>query len=184
MRGHLFLNQNEYLTVEEFHLIRNMDLSQDFLDFLEIGFRTGLRSKDILSLKRENIDLQKERIIGTPQKTNLPMDVALDKTSLSILKRHLENAKSDNLFIDKFGNTYRLGYMGKYFEKAHKNIYPDLLIHKDITSIRRGNRDFLYMHDVSVAEIEYRQCFRSSYNDDLYVEDQSDSLYVINTFLK
>jgi integrase len=84
MRGHLFLNQNEYLTVEEFHLIRNMDLPQDFLDFLEIGFRTGLRSKDILSLKRENIDLQKERIIGTPQKTNLPMDVALDKTSLSI----------------------------------------------------------------------------------------------------
>ncbi len=74
--------------------------------------------------------------------------------------------------------------MGKYFEKAHKNIYPDLLIHKDITSIRRGNRDFLYMHDVSVAEIEYRQCFRSSYDDDLYVEDQSDSLYVINTFLK
>ena len=158
MRGHLFLNQNEYLTVEEFHLIRNMDLPQDFLDFLEIGFRTGLRSKDILSLKRENIDLQKERIIGTPQKTNLPMDVALDKTSLSILKRH--------------------------FEKAQKNIYPDLLIHKDITSIRRGNRDFLYMHDVSVAEIEYRQCFRSSYDDDLYVEDQSDSLYVINTFLK
>ena len=112
------------------------------------------------------------------------MDVALDKTSLSILKRHLENAKADNLFIDKFENTYRLGYMGKYFEKAHKNIYPDLLIHKDITSIRRGNRDFLYMHDVSVAEIEYRQCFRSFYDDDLYVEDQSDSLYVINTFLK
>ena len=184
MRGHLFLNQNEYLTVEEFHLIRNMDLPQDFLDFLEIGFRTGLRSKDILSLKRENIDLQKERIIGTPQKTNLPMDVALDKTSLSILKRRLENAKADNLFIDKFGNTYKLGYIRKYFEKAHKNIHPDLLIHKDITSIRRGNRDLLYLHDVSLAEIEYRQCFRSDYGDDLYVEDQSDSLFVINEFLK
>ena len=49
MRGHLFLNQNEYLTVEEFHLIRNMDLPQDFLDFLEIGFRTGLRIGDILN---------------------------------------------------------------------------------------------------------------------------------------
>ena len=43
MREHLFLNPNEYLTVEEFHLIRKMDLPQDFLDFLEIGFRTGLR---------------------------------------------------------------------------------------------------------------------------------------------
>lgn len=184
MREHLFLNQNEYLTVEEFHLIQKMDLPQDFLDFLEIGFRTGLRAGDILNLKKENVDLGKERIIGSTQKTNLPIDVALDKISLSILKRHLENAKADNLFIDKFGNTYKLGYMGKYFEKAHKNIYPDLLIHKDITSIRRGNRDLLYLHDVSLAEIEYRQCFCSDYGDDLYVEDQSDSLFVINTFLK
>ena len=56
MREHLFLNPNEYLTVEEFHLIRKMDLPQDFLDFLEIGFRTGLRLNDILNLKKENID--------------------------------------------------------------------------------------------------------------------------------
>lgn len=86
--------------------------------------------------------------------------------------------------VEPHGLARGFSQMGKYFEKAQKNIYPDLLIHKDITSIRRGNRDFLYMHDVSVAEIEYRQCFRSSYDDDLYVEDQSDSLYVINTFLK
>lgn len=61
MREHLFLNPNEYLTVEEFHLIRKMDLPQDFLDFLEIGFRTGLRLNDILNLKKENIDLQKRK---------------------------------------------------------------------------------------------------------------------------
>lgn len=53
MREHLFLNPDEYLTVEEFHLIRKMDLPQDFLDFLEIGFRTGLRLNDILNLKRK-----------------------------------------------------------------------------------------------------------------------------------
>lgn len=184
MRGHLFLNQNEYLTVEEFHLIRNMDLPQDFLDFLEIGFRTGLRAVDILNLKKENINLKKERIIGNAQKTNLSMDVALDKISLDILKRRLKNAEVNNLFVDKFGNIYKPGYFGKYYEEAHRNIYPDFLLHKDITSIRRGNRDFLYMHDVSIAEIEYRQCFRSAYDDDLYVEDQSNSLYVINKFLK
>lgn len=173
---------NEYLTVEEFHLIRKMDLPQDFLDFLEIGFRTGLRLNDILNLKKENIDLQKERIVGNAQKTNLSMDVALDKISLDILKRRLENTETNNLFADKFGNTYKPGYFGKYYEKAHKSMYPDLLIHKDIISIRRGNRDLLYTHDVSIAEIEYRQCFRSAYDDDLYVEDQSDSLYVIDTF--
>lgn len=182
MREHLFLNPNEYLTVEEFHLIRKMDLPQDFLDFLEIGFRTGLRLNDILNLKKENIDLQKERIVGNAQKTNLSMDVALDKISLDILKRRLENTETNNLFADKFGNTYKPGYFGKYYEKAHKSMYPDLLIHKDIIPIRRGNRDLLYTHDVSIAEIEYRQCFRSAYDDDLYVEDQSDSLYVIDTF--
>lgn len=184
MRAHLLLNQNEYLTVEEFNAIRKMDLPQVFLDFLEIGFRTGLRAVDILNLKKENINLKKERIIGNAQKINLPMDVALDKISLDILKRRLENTETNNLFADKFGNTYKLGYFGKYYEKAHKSMYPDLLIHKDIISIRRGNRDLLYTHDVSIAEIEYRQCFRSAYDDDLYVEDQSDSLYVIHTFLK
>ena len=157
-------------------------MPQDFLDFLEIGFRTGLRLNDILNLKKENIDLQKERIVGNAQKTNLSMDVALDKISLDILKRRLENTETNNLFADKFGNTYKPGYFGKYYEKAHKSMYPDLLIHKDIISIRRGNRDLLYTHDVSIAEIEYRQCFRSAYDDDLYVEDQSDSLYVIDTF--
>lgn len=184
MREHLFLNPNEYLTVEEFHLIRKMDLPQDFLDFLEIGFRTGLRLNDILNLKKENIDLQKERIVGNAQKTNLSMDVALDKISLDILKRRLENTETNNLFADKFGNTYKHGYFGKYYEKAHKSMYPDLLIHKDIISIRRGNRDLLYTHDVSIAEIEYRQCFRSAYDDDLYVEDQSASVNVINKYLK
>lgn len=184
MREHLFLNPDESLTVEEFHLIRKMDLPQDFLDFLEIGFRTGLRLNDILNLKKENINLKKERIIGNAQKTNLSMDVALDKISLDILKRRLKNAEVNNLFVDKFGNIYKPGYFGKYYEEAHKSMYPDLLIHKDITSIRRGNRDFLYMHNVSVAEIEYRQCFRSAYDNDLYVEDQSNSLYVINKFLK
>ena len=44
-------NDKHYLTVEEFNAIRRMDFPKDFLDFLEIGFRTGLRAADILNLK-------------------------------------------------------------------------------------------------------------------------------------
>ena len=40
-------NDKNYLTVEEFNTIRRMNLPKDFLDFLEIGFRTGLRTADI-----------------------------------------------------------------------------------------------------------------------------------------
>ena len=43
-------NDKNYLTVEEFNAIRRMDFPKDFLDFLEIGFRTGLRAADILNI--------------------------------------------------------------------------------------------------------------------------------------
>ena len=52
-------NEKSYLTIEEFNAIRKMDFPKDFLDFLEIGFRTGLRAADILNLKKENIVLTK-----------------------------------------------------------------------------------------------------------------------------
>ena len=38
-------NEKSYLTIEEFNAIRKMDLPKDFLDFLEIGFRTGLTNR-------------------------------------------------------------------------------------------------------------------------------------------
>ena len=68
MREHLFLNPDEYLTVEEFHLIRKMDLPQDFLDFLEIGVSNRIKIKRYLEFKKGNINLKKERIIGNSTK--------------------------------------------------------------------------------------------------------------------
>ena len=53
-------NEKSYLTIEEFNAIRKMDLPKDFLDFFEVGFRTGLRATDILNLKKENVKLKKD----------------------------------------------------------------------------------------------------------------------------
>ena len=95
-------NDKNYLTVEEFNAIRRMDFPKDFLDFLEIGFRTGLRAADILNLKKENIVLTKNdddsltgRIHGTALKTKsqTQINIKLDQISLSILKNRLENTK-------------------------------------------------------------------------------------------
>ena len=100
-------NDKNYLTVEEFNAIRRMDFPKDFLDFLEIGFRTGLRAADILNLKKENIVLTKNdddsltgRIHGTALKTKsqTQINIRLDQKLLSILKDRLENTKSDFLF--------------------------------------------------------------------------------------
>lgn len=88
-------NDKNYLTVEEFNAIRRMDFPKDFLDFLEIGFRTGLRAADILNLKKENIVLTKNdddsltgRIHGTALKTKsqTQINIKLDQISLSILE--------------------------------------------------------------------------------------------------
>ena len=112
-------NDKNYLTVEEFNAIRRMDFPKDFLDFLEIGFRTGLRAADILNLKKENIVLTKNdddsltgRIHGTALKTKsqTQINIRLDQKLLSILKDRLENTnRAGNL---KFLESHNV----KYFE--------------------------------------------------------------------
>ena len=123
-------NDKNYLTVEEFNTIRRMNLPKDFLDFLEIGFRTGLRTADILNLKKENIVLTKngdgsltERIHGTALKTKsqTPINIRLDQKSLSILKDRLDNTKSDFLFANRSGNPYTV-FLGGVIISAHLTI--------------------------------------------------------------
>lgn len=83
--------QRNYLTVDEFQQIRKIEnLSEDFLDFLEIGFRTGISVGDILHLKKENIDLEKKIIIGTARKTGHPIYIVMDSTTFQILKKRVE----------------------------------------------------------------------------------------------
>lgn len=117
-------NEKSYLTIEEFNAIRKMDLPKGFLDFFEVGFRTGLRATDILNLKKENVKLKKDdngnstgRIHGTALKTKsqTQINIRLDQKSLSILKDRLENTKSDFLFSNKSGDPYTIEYFKKYF---------------------------------------------------------------------
>lgn len=157
-------NEKSYLTIEEFNAIRKMDLPKDFLDFFEIGFRTGLRATDILNLKKENVKLKKDdngnstgRIHGTALKTKsqTQINIRLDQKSLSILKDRLENTKSDFLFSNKSGDPYTIEYFKKYFRKAFDQLYPDVKFHKSIHAIRSGNRKFLEMHNVNHSEIDF-----------------------------
>ena len=186
-------NEKSYLTIEEFNAIRKMDLPKDFLDFFEVGFRTGLRATDILNLKKENVKLKKDdngnstgRIHGTALKTKsqTQINIRLDQKSLSILKDRLENTKSDFLFSNKSGDSYTIEYFKKYFRKAFDQLYPDVKFHKSIHAIRSGNRKFLEMHNVNHSEIDFRQCLTIYGPTYTFMVEQSASVDVINKYLK
>lgn len=186
-------NEKSYLTIEEFNAIRKMDFPKDFLDFFEIGFRTGLRATDILNLKKENVKLKKDdngnstgRIHGTALKTKsqTQINIRLDQKSLSILKDRLENTKSDFLFSNKSGDPYTIEYFKKYFRKAFDQLYPDVKFHKSIHAIRSGNRKFLEMHNVNHSEIDFRQCLTIYGPTYTFMVEQSASVDVINKYLK
>lgn len=186
-------NEKSYLTIEEFNAIRKMDLPKDFLDFFEVGFRTGLRATDILNLKKENVKLKKDdngnstgRIHGTALKTKsqTQINIRLDQKSLSILKDRLENTKSDFLFSNKSGDPYTIEYFKKYFRKAFDQLYPDVKFHKSIHAIRLGNRKFLEMHNVNHSEIDFRQCLTIYGPTYTFMVEQSASVDVINKYLK
>lgn len=186
-------NEKSYLTIEEFNAIRKMDLPKDFLDFFEVGFRTGLRATDILNLKKENVKLKKDdngnstgRIHGTALKTKsqTQINIRLDQKSLSILKDRLENTKSDFLFSNKSGDPYTIEYFKKYFRKAFDQLYPDVKFHKSIHAIRSGNRKFLEMHNVNHSEIDFRQCLTIYGPTYTFMVEQSTSVDVINKYLK
>lgn len=186
-------NEKSYLTIEEFNAIRKMDLPKDFLDFFEVGFRTGLRATDILNLKKENVKLKKDdngnstgRIHGTVLKTKsqTQINIRLDQKSLSILKDRLENTKSDFLFSNKSGDPYTIEYFKKYFRKAFDQLYPDVKFHKSIHAIRSGNRKFLEMHNVNHSEINFRQCLTIYGPTYTFMVEQSASVDAINKYLK
>lgn len=186
-------NEKSYLTIEEFNAIRKMDLPKDFLDFFEVGFRTGLRATDILNLKKENVKLKKDdngnstgRIHGTALKTKsqTQINIRLDQKSLSILKDRLENTKSDFLFSNKSGDPYTIEYFKKYFRKAFEQLYPDKKVCKHMYSIRAGNLKFLESHNVKYFEIKFRQRMNTHDPVHFYMEDQSASINAINKYLK
>ena len=185
-------NERSYLTVEEFNAIRKMDFPKDFLDFLEIGFRTGLRAADILNLKKENVVLKKDdngnltgRIHGTAvkTKTQAPINIRLDQKSLSILKNRTENVKSDFLFSNRSGESYTIEYFKKYFRKAFDQLYPDKRLYKRIHTIRSGNRKFLEIYNVDHSEIDYRQCLTIYGPTYTFMVQQSNSVNTINKYL-
>lgn len=174
--------ERNYLTVDEFQQIRKIEnLSEDFLDFLEIGFRTGISVGDILHLKKENIDLEKKIIIGTARKTGHPIYIVMDSTTFQILKKRVEQTKTDLLFSDQEHKVYPISYFSVPLQNALKMIHHEKCVHKPVHSIRAGNAEFLRIHKIPLNEIMFRQdCF---IKDQCIMKDQSASVYAIDTYL-
>lgn len=142
--------KRNYLTVDEFQQIRKMeDLSEDFLDFLEIGFRTGLRVGDILHLKKENVDLKKKIITGTARKTGHPIYIVMDQTTFQILKKRVKQAKTDLLFPAQDHKVYPMSYFSISLQNALKMMYHEKYVHKTIPF--NPSRKFRFFNNVQCS---------------------------------
>ncbi|WP_195465895.1 tyrosine-type recombinase/integrase [Anaerostipes hadrus] len=181
-----FLIKPSPLTFYAYKKIMDQNPPKAFSDFLDIGYRTGLRSKFLCNLKKENVDLNKKVITGNDPKTSLPIYVVLDDGSFSILERRIKNTKSEYIFSDNNGNPYSLSYYRTCFMKTLESEPLNFNLreeHMNLHSIRAGNREMLKEFHVPIFEITFRQ------NTDLYgsshvayVTDQTKSVDAINKF--
>lgn len=170
----------------EYKKIMEQKLPKTFSDFLDIGYRTGLRSNFLCNLKKENVDLDKKVITGNDPKTSLPIYVVLDDRSFSILERRIKNTESEYIFSNNNGNPYSLSYYSRCFMKALESDPLNYNLrdrHINLHSIRAGNRELLKELRIPLPEINFRQ------NIDLYgssqfayVTDQTKSVNAINKF--
>lgn len=153
----------------EYKKIMEQKLPKTFSDFLDIGYRTGLRSNFLCNLKKENVDLDKKVITGNDPKTSLPIYVVLDDRSFSILERRIKNTESEYIFSNNNGNPYSLSYYSRCFMKALESDPLNYNLrdrHINLHSIRAGNRELLKELRIPLPEINFRQ------NIDLYGSSQ------------
>ena len=170
----------------EYKKIMEQKPPKTFSDFLDIGYRTGLRSNFLCNLKKEHVDLDKKVITGNDPKTSLPIYVMLDDGSFSILEQRMKNTESEYIFSNNNGKPYSLSYYIRCFMKALESEPLNYNLrdrHINLHSIRAGNRELLKELRIPLAEINFRQ------NIDLYgssqfayVTDQTKSVNAINKF--
>lgn len=117
-----------YITYEEYqkmlyYLEANSNKNIKKILIIKLLFETGLRSYEILNIKKENIDNEKIRIFGKGKKERL---VFFSNSLNSYFQEFLNNIKdNDHLFNFEYKNLYKLiKELGK--KTIGKNISPHM----------------------------------------------------------
>lgn len=175
------------LSFYEYKKIMDQNPPKAFADFLEIGYRTGLRSKFLINLKKENVDLKDKTVIGTDPKSSLPIYIVLDDRSFEILKCRIEDTKSEYVFSNDEGKPYPLSYYEICFRRAleAEPLCYDLKKQRiTLHSIRAGNMELLKEFRIPIPEILFRQNINIYGLSEIeYVTDQSRSVNALNRFM-
>lgn len=175
------------LSFYEYKKIMDQNPPKVFSDFLEIGYRTGLRSKFLINLQKENVDLKNRIIIGTDPKSSLPIYIVLDDRSFEILRSRMEDTKSEYVFSNNEGKPFPLSYYETCFRRSleAEPLHYDLKKQRiTLHSIRAGNMELLKEFRVPIPEILFRQNINIyGLSEFKYVTDQRKSVNALNKFM-
>jgi len=116
-------NKEEY-THEEITLILNSDkIEQIYKDFIKVDLYTGFRLQELVTLKKENIDLKNKLINVTLKDTSTKKHTKttpIHPNILPIIERQLKQGEDDFLFWNATHNA-----IGKRINTRIKKVVPD-----------------------------------------------------------
>lgn len=165
-----------YITYDEYrkmleHLEKNSKRNIKKILLIKLLFETGLRSYEILNIKKENIDNEKIRIFGKGKKERL----VFFSNSLNVYLQHFLNNmnENDNLFNFQYKNLYKLTKeLGK--KVINKNISPHMF--------RRGFATHCINLNIGIYEISIMMGHKNINTTRGYIRSESKIMLMKDIF--
>lgn len=165
-----------YITYDEYrkmleHLEKNSKRNIKKILLIKLLFETGLRSYEILNIKKGNIDNEKIRIFGKGKKERL----VFFSNSLNVYLQHFLNNmnENDNLFNFQYKNLYKLTKeLGK--KVINKNISPHMF--------RRGFATHCINLNIGIYEISIMMGHKNINTTRGYIRSESKIMLMKDIF--
>lgn len=98
----------------------------------------GLRISEVCNLKKQNVDLEQEKLLICNSKWNRDRVVMLPKSAVPLFEKWLRLNKESEYFIaDRTGNQFKLGTLSKNFRQSLKKADLFIETHKDSKGMPR-----------------------------------------------
>ena len=130
--------------------------SQDYVDIWKLGINVALRISDLVGLKFEDIDLNRDRLILNEGKTGKKREVRLNERALEIILRRRAANEDDTFIFQSHANRARSAKkpldrstVCRKFAEVGKVVKIDLGTH----SMRKTRGYIMYSKGVPLAQI-------------------------------
>lgn len=103
----------------------------------------GLRISEICSLKKQDVDLENEKVLIKNSKWNKDRVIMLPKSMVPVIEKWFRwNTDSDYFIADRAGGTFKKGTLAKKFSDALKKTDLFIETHKDKKGLPRHAYSF------------------------------------------